>query len=347
MHETKPQSPPPSPAALPTDGSDVVIRLSPIVFIGRLFIIELVFTLLATGLGFLVDYESLYVLLPFTNIFSLNILMALLFTFVQVLFISVSFLSWYFEFYSLKKSVITHRGGGVLGERELSLYADIKQVHYTQNRLQTMYNYGTIALSQSSKRKPVLIKNIPNPSYYSRLIRQRLPGSSKNSPTLKPQPLAQLIKQKESKFLEFKSSLQWDYKLNEINKDLKKAVMKNVAAFLNTNGGIVVIGVDDNRKMVGLESDIQTVPKKNLDSYENILNGTFSSMIGAEYRQYLDIEFQKFKGKDACIITIFPCPEPVFLIVNGSEEFYIRTGNSSQPLSIKKALQYIQSHFGE
>lgn len=346
MHEPKPQTtPPPTPPSI--DASDVVIRLSPIVFIGRLFIIELVFTLLATGLGFLMDYESLYVLLPFANIFSLNILMALLFTFAQVLFISVSFLSWYFEFYSLKKMVVTHRGGGVLGERELSTYADIKQVNYTQNRLQSMYNYGTIALTQTSKRKPVLIKNIPNPSYYSRLIRQRLPSSAKSSPVLKPQPLAQLIKQKENKFLEFKSSLQWDYVQKEVNKDLKKAVMKNVVAFLNTNGGVVVIGVDDNRAVVGLELDIQTVPKKNLDSYENILNGTFSSMVGAEYRQYIDIEFQKCKGKDACIITVFPCPKPVFLLTNGSEEFYIRTGNSSQPLSIKKALQYIQSHFGE
>lgn len=334
----------PSPPALTKPQVDIVIRLSPLVFIIRLLLIELTFVIIATVLSFALDVQILFSFLPFSNSVSANILTTLLFGLIQVAVIGLSFLTWYLESYTLKTKTITHRGGNTIGERELTDYSDIKSVNYTQNRLQTAYNYGTLKLNRSGKLKPVLIKNIPNPSYHARLIRQFVPDAPQTS-DIKMLPISKLLKQKEGKSLEFKSSLLWDYQQNEINKELKKAVMKNVAAFLNTRGGILLIGVDDNRKVLGLEKDIQAVPKKNLDSFENILNTAFNQLLGLEFRQYVDIEFQKQHDKDICCLLVYPSPEPVFMAWNGSEEFYIRTGNSSQPLTIKKALQYIKTRF--
>lgn len=337
MHE-------PTPPTLTNPQVEIVIRLSPLVFIIRLLLIELAFVLIATALSFALDVQVLFSFLPFSNGLSGNILTTLLFGIAQVAVVGLSFLTWYLESYTLKSTAITHRGGNTIGERELAAYSDIKSVNYTQNRLQTSYNYGTLKLSRSGKLKPVFIKNIPNPSYHARLIRQFVPNAPQAS-DIKMLPVAKLIKQKEGKSLEFKSSLLWDYKQNEINKELKKAVMKNVAAFLNTSGGILLIGIDDNRKVLGLDKDIQTVPKKNLDSFENILNITFNQLLGVEFRQYVDIEFQKHHDKHICCLLVYPSPEPVFMTWNGNEEFYIRTGNSSQPLTIKKALQYIKTRF--
>ncbi len=254
MHE-------PTPPTLTNPQVEIVIRLSPLVFIIRLLLIELAFVLIATALSFALDVQVLFSFLPFSNGLSGNILTTLLFGIAQVAVVGLSFLTWYLESYTLKSTAITHRGGNTIGERELAAYSDIKSVNYTQNRLQTSYNYGTLKLSRSGKLKPVFIKNIPNPSYHARLIRQFVPDAPQAS-DIKMLPVAKLIKQKEGKSLEFKSSLLWDYKQNEINKELKKAVMKNVAAFLNTSGGILLIGIDDNRKVLGLDKDIQTVPKK-------------------------------------------------------------------------------------
>ncbi|MYK88953.1 MAG: DEAD/DEAH box helicase, partial [Acidobacteria bacterium] len=66
----------------------------------------------------------------------------------------------------------------------------------------------------------------------------------------------ELLKLQESKTLEFKSSLRWN--LQEDRKDDKHvthAALKTIAAFLNTEGGDLLIGVDDDRKVLGIEHD--------------------------------------------------------------------------------------------
>ena len=66
----------------------------------------------------------------------------------------------------------------------------------------------------------------------------------------------ELIKQGESKTLEFKSTLRWN--LRENRKDDKRvthAALKTIAAFLNTEGGDLLLGVADDGAIVGIESD--------------------------------------------------------------------------------------------
>jgi predicted HTH transcriptional regulator len=66
----------------------------------------------------------------------------------------------------------------------------------------------------------------------------------------------ELIKRGESKTLELKSTLRWS--LNEDRQDDKAvthAVLKTVAAFLNTEGGDLLIGVADDGSIVGIERD--------------------------------------------------------------------------------------------
>jgi hypothetical protein len=67
---------------------------------------------------------------------------------------------------------------------------------------------------------------------------------------------AELIKRGESKTLEFKSTLRWSLKENrKDDKGVTHAVLKTVAAFLNTEGGDLLIGVADDGSVVGIEHD--------------------------------------------------------------------------------------------
>ena len=66
----------------------------------------------------------------------------------------------------------------------------------------------------------------------------------------------ELIKRGESKTFEFKSTLRWDMK--EDRKDDKlvtHAVLKTLAAFLNTDGGDLLIDDADDGSIVGIERD--------------------------------------------------------------------------------------------
>ena len=160
-----------------------------------------------------------------------------------------------------------------------------------------------------------------------------------------PKEISDLIAGGENQFVEFKSSLMWDYRRQSSSKNLYEPVMKNITGFLNTRGGTVVIGVDDEGKVLGLDPDLGTLSKSNVDGFENVFNMAFNKMIGVEFRRYVDVTFPGVDNEIVCLVTVRPADEPAYLIHKGSERFFIRAGNATQPLSVSKATRYIQARF--
>src|SRR3990167_3633054 len=97
--------------------------------------------------------------------------------------------------------------------------------------------------------------------------------------------IEEIIKSGEHERLEFKTSLRWDSKRDMVNKELEKAVMKTVAAFLNSDGGHLLIGVGDKGQPTGLEKDFASLPKPDSDGFENHFNNLFNQMIGPKFRR--------------------------------------------------------------
>ena len=64
-----------------------------------------------------------------------------------------------------------------------------------------------------------------------------------------------LITEGESKTLEFKSTLRWNLKEDRKDNRVTHAALKTIAAFLNTEGGDLLIGVADDGSVVGIERD--------------------------------------------------------------------------------------------
>jgi predicted HTH transcriptional regulator len=130
-----------------------------------------------------------------------------------------------------------------------------------------------------------------------------------------------------------------------VNKDLYEPVMKNVAGFMNSTGGTVLIGVGDNGTVLGLDADLQSMKKPDIDGFENVFNMAFRKMIGVEFRRFVDVSFPEVDGKQVCAVTVRPSSEPAYLTHKGVESFYIRAGNASQPMAVSKAARYIRDHF--
>ena len=80
--------------------------------------------------------------------------------------------------------------------------------------------------------------------------------------------IKEIIKQGEGAHLEFKSTLRYDLKKKKINKLLEKVVLKSIAAFNNSDGGLLLIGVDDAGKILGLKADYRTLKKPDKDGFE-------------------------------------------------------------------------------
>src|SRR5207302_4047795 len=119
----------------------------------------------------------------------------------------------------------------------------------------------------------------------------------------------------EGQRVEFKSSFRWNYRLGRASKDIEAAVIKTVAAFLNSEGGVLLIGVDDNKVVLGLAPDYQTLKTKpNRDGWTLALQQALSQAVGADlYARNIEIGFCDLEGKDVSIVTVKPSRREVLV----------------------------------
>ncbi len=163
----------------------------------------------------------------------------------------------------------------------------------------------------------------------------------------------EILQEDENRYLEFKSSMRWDYRQEKTNPELEKVILKTLAAFGNTDGGILLIGVDDDKNIIGLENDFNTLKKSNSDFYEIHLRNILHNLMGVKYvSKYIRTQFETCEnGKEICKIKVIAASEPLYLKYknkNGQieEKFYVRSGNSSQEIkSIAEINDYINSRF--
>ncbi|MEB3233296.1 MAG: response regulator [Leptolyngbyaceae bacterium] len=161
-------------------------------------------------------------------------------------------------------------------------------------------------------------------------------------------PIPELITQPESPRLEFKSTFQWDVRQNCQNKALRFSILKSVAAFLNTEGGTLVIGVEDNGNIFGLEKDLSLLPKANLDQFEQTLINLIIERLGTESTQFINIRFEAIDNKSTCAIDVRKGSSPTFIKGEKKDlEFYVRAGNTSRSLNMQEFYTYLQSPHGK
>jgi len=161
----------------------------------------------------------------------------------------------------------------------------------------------------------------------------------------KAQTLEEMLTGGESPVLEFKSSLRWDFRMQQTNTDLQKVVAKTVAGLMNFEGGTLLIGVADDGTVVGIENDLKTLKRGNLDGFEQTLRQILIDYLGAEFSQYVQVSFRELSERTVCLVMVEPSPKPVYLADKGGKEFYIRAGNTTRPLDVQATHDYISMHW--
>ena len=169
--------------------------------------------------------------------------------------------------------------------------------------------------------------------------------------TVAPVSLEDLIAEGESDELEFKATLRWDVKEGTINKKLEEVIMKTVAAFANSQGGTLLIGVGDDGEVIGLEPDYHSLGGVDRDKFELHLRNLLNQQFGTGFvTSKVVVKFHEVEEKEVCQIETAAAKEPVILTVkdkNGqpTEKFYARSGNSSQEIPLSEMNAYIKERF--
>ena len=137
--------------------------------------------------------------------------------------------------------------------------------------------------------------------------------------------------------------MKYDYFKNMPNKELEIVIAKTVTGFMNANGGKLVVGVDDNGNILGLEKDYNTLKHKNRDGYEREAFRIISTYIDREASFKTHVSFYELDGKDVCLIDVEPSINPVYVIDGKNTTFYVRKGNATYPLSVKETEKYLEN----
>jgi hypothetical protein len=157
--------------------------------------------------------------------------------------------------------------------------------------------------------------------------------------------LRELIRAGEGPNLEFKSSLRWSIKDGRVDKALEAVVVKTIAAFFNSGGGRLLIGVDDAGGVVGLSPDYLTLQKQSRDGFELHLRNKIQSAVDTDLVHLIDVRFLSEAENDVCLVTVPRSPRPVWIKESGEPELFVRNGNQTQRLDKKGTADFIGHHW--
>ena len=184
------------------------------------------------------------------------------------------------------------------------------------------------------------------------------------TPTIKEDlTLDEILEKGETAHIEFKQTMHFDVN-GKAPGAPESGILKTVLAFLNgqKKGGELIVGVKDNREIVGLENDFQSISmikkaqtnREKKDKAENWIRELLSQNI-VEYQDIvttISIKFESHNNKDVMRIKVpksnvpvYPSPTAKMKEHKISQALYIKDGNSIRVLDGAGRDRYIVSHF--
>jgi len=172
----------------------------------------------------------------------------------------------------------------------------------------------------------------------------------------KRDPLLNMISVGEGDHVEFKAALGVNLeRKGPLARDsrMEDEALQAVCGFLNANGGTLLIGVADDGQVLGIDSDLavisarpglsdpEQIARRKEDRFVTHLHDLIKERLGAASLPFVDMGIRDLAGKRICVVEVAPSSEPVFI---AGERFYIRSGNTTQPLKMAEAVRYISQH---
>ncbi len=161
------------------------------------------------------------------------------------------------------------------------------------------------------------------------------------------QGVRSLLDDGESAVVEFKSTARCNLHTDTSDPAIAWAAVKTIAAFMNTHGGTLLIGVDDHGGPIGIELDYPFVKGCDRDGWELWLTAVVKTALGTVAATDLRVRFCTMDDRTIARIDVRPGAEPVFAARKGEsrEVFFARLNNSTEELSGPALLDYRQKHW--
>ena len=157
--------------------------------------------------------------------------------------------------------------------------------------------------------------------------------------------LEELLAEMETDRVEFKSSAYFSYKPNIPEKIITEGVQKTVAGFLNSNGGVLAIGIADDGEILGIQPDLD---QKNIDKdrYISSLTTAIEHSLGPLASTMAKIQLEAVNGVQVALVRVPPSPAPIYAKVSkGNKVFFARVNNSTRILKGPDLVGYVKQRW--
>lgn len=164
-----------------------------------------------------------------------------------------------------------------------------------------------------------------------------------------------MIRDSENRRVEYKATLIGNAKI-DLPRDLGYSLemyrnMKAVASFMNTEGGDLLIGVNDNNAVVGIGSDLNRLrdQRNSRDYYLQVLDQMVVEYLGKSLTRYVTPEFRSINQKWILRIRVehSECPAILRLDQDGmrTRQYWIRANASCRELrNNREQASWMQTH---
>lgn len=147
------------------------------------------------------------------------------------------------------------------------------------------------------------------------------------------------------KGIEVEKEKSWNNK--QLHKKIYYSALKNIAAFLNTNAGKIIIGIRDTGELIGLSNDYQITG--DFDGFQQRFEAYWQNLVvdHSTFRTYVKINRVSYNNMDFAVIDVdYPEDnvEPCLIYdVNdpkNQERHYLKSSSSTQYLSISESRKW-------
>jgi hypothetical protein len=153
--------------------------------------------------------------------------------------------------------------------------------------------------------------------------------------------VAELLAEGETGGVEFKSSLRMNLHTGQPDEKIHLSALKTIAGFLNAHGGVLMVGVGDDGKILGLAAD----DFPNEDKMGLHLVNLIRDRIGEIFLPYVHPHFEDEDGQRVLVIRCERGPKPAFVKDGSFQRFYVRGANATSELSGNSVTDYVKARF--
>lgn len=151
-----------------------------------------------------------------------------------------------------------------------------------------------------------------------------------------------IAREGESKTVEFKETLSLDLRKNSKEKYIEDSVIKTIAAFLNSEGGILLVGVNDAGAILGVGAEIDAF-YKSTDKFLLHVKDLIKGRIGEQYYTFIN---HRLVTVGADLILMIICSASTSAVYVDGKDFFVRTNPATDKLEGPKLVEYVRNHFG-